>query len=398
MGFLQPDEPTRRPDAGTVTNQQYQEYPTAVQQQDPSLSSSSSQLGGTKLIRRQNHRKQHGLRLLRGTKLIRRQNHRKQHGLRLLRGDKIDSSPEPSHDAPVNESIVDSIKHSPKILIATYVLLIVGIIGWITPMKPLGGSCALIGIIVGIVSLIKNRNEASFKRNSIISIILCIVALFGCVLTSPSSSSEPSATSSQTSQSSSVSPSASTPAASSAEASSSSPTPDPELLQAQQSLQAKITEAGNLLSSSENQVADDSTRTALTQAIDNANAVSSTDPADYAAAEQSLQSAMDAVQSSEAQKQASDAAAQQAAQEQAQRQAAQEQAQRQAAQEQAQRQAAQEQAQHNAARDTQTTTTNTGKTVKRGQFCSKSRIGETAAASNGGIATCTSEGPRARWK
>lgn len=370
MGFLQPDEPTRRPDAGTVTNQQYQEYPTAVQQQDPSLSSSSSQLGG-------------------GTKLIRRQNHRKQHGLRLLRGDKIDSSPEPSHDAPVNESIVDSIKHSPKILIATYVLLIVGIIGWITPMKPLGGSCALIGIIVGIVSLIKNRNEASFKRNSIISIILCIVALFGCVLTSPSSSSEPSATSSQTSQSSSVSPSASTPAASSAEASSSSPTPDPELLQAQQSLQAKITEAGNLLSSSENQVADDSTRTALTQAIDNANAVSSTDPADYAAAEQSLQSAMDAVQSSEAQKQASDAAAQQAAQEQAQRQAA---------QEQAQRQAAQEQAQHNAARDTQTTTTNTGKTVKRGQFCSKSRIGETAAASNGGIATCTSEGPRARWK
>ena len=378
MGFLQPDEPTRRPDAGTVTNQQYQEYPTAVQQQDPSLSSSSSQLGGTKLIRRQNHRKQHGL--------------------RLLRGDKIDSSPEPSHDAPVNESIVDSIKHSPKILIATYVLLIVGIIGWITPMKPLGGSCALIGIIVGIVSLIKNRNEASFKRNSIISIILCIVALFGCVLTSPSSSSEPSATSSQTSQSSSVSPSASTPAASSAEASSSSPTPDPELLQAQQSLQAKITEAGNLLSSSENQVADDSTRTALTQAIDNANAVSSTGPADYAAAEQSLQSAMDAVQSSEAQKQASDAAAQQAAQEQAQRQAAQEQAQRQAAQEQAQRQAAQEQAQHNAARDTQTTTTNTGKTVKRGQFCSKSRIGETAAASNGGIATCTSEGPRARWK
>ncbi|MGN0102967.1 hypothetical protein [Bifidobacterium thermacidophilum] len=360
MGFLQPDEPTRRPDAGTVTNQQYQEYPTAVQQQDPSLSSSSSQLGGTKLIRRQNHRKQHGL--------------------RLLRGDKIDSSPEPSHDAPVNESIVDSIKHSPKILIATYVLLIVGIIGWITPMKPLGGSCALIGIIVGIVSLIKNRNEASFKRNSIISIILCIVALFGCVLTSPSSSSEPSATSSQTSQSSSVSPSASTPAASSAEASSSSPTPDPELLQAQQSLQAKITEAGNLLSSSENQVADDSTRTALTQAIDNANAVSSTNPADYAAAEQSLQSAMDAVQSSEAQKQASDAAAQQAAQEQA------------------QRQAAQEQAQHNAARDTQTTTTNTGKTVKRGQFCSKSRIGETAAASNGGIATCTSEGPRARWK
>ena len=340
MGFLQPDEPTRRPDAGTVTNQQYQEYPTAVQQQDPSLSSSSSQLGG----------------------------------------DEIDSSPEPSHDAPVNESIVDSIKHSPKILIATYVLLIVGFIGWITPMKPLGGSCALIGIIVGIVSLIKNRNEASFKRNSIISIILCIVALFGCVLTSPSSSSEPSATSSQTSQSSSVSPSASTPAASSAEASSSSPTPDPELLQAQQSLQAKITEAGNLLSSSENQVADDSTRTALTQAIDNANAVSSTDPADYAAAEQSLQSAMDAVQSSEAQKQASDAAAQQAAQEQA------------------QRQAAQEQAQHNAARDTQTTTTNTGKTVKRGQFCSKSRIGETAAASNGGIATCTSEGPRARWK
>lgn len=339
MGFLRPDKPTRHPDAGTVTNQQYQEYPTAVQQQDPSLSSSSSQLGG---------------------------------------GDEIDSSPEPSHDAPGNESIVDSIKHSPKILVATYVLLIIGIIGWITPM--MGGFCALIGIIVGIVSLIKNRNEASFKRNSIISIILCIVALFGCVLTSPSSSSKPSATSSQTSQSSSVSPSASTPAASSAEASSSSPTPDPELLQAQQSLQSKITEAGNLLSSSENQVADDSTRTALTQAIDNANAVSSTDPADYAAAEQSLQSAMDAVQSSEAQKQAADAAAQQAAQEQA------------------QQQAAQEQATHNAARDTQTTTTNTGKTVKRGQFCSKSRIGETAAASNGGIATCTSEGPRARWK
>lgn len=36
--------------------------------------------------------------------------------------------------------------------------------------------------------------------------------------------------------------------------------------------------------------------------------------------------------------------------------------------------------------------------IKRGQFCSKSIIGQTATASNGTLVTCTAEGDRARWR
>ncbi|WP_143516386.1 hypothetical protein [Pseudoscardovia radai] len=294
--------------------------------------------------------------------------------------------------------IVDSVKQMPTILFATYVFTVIGVIGWFTPLKTSGIIAALVGIVTGIVSLIKNRKNDQHKRNSIIATIVCVVALLGCAATAPASSSSTQAESTAAS-------SAPSTEASSSETTSSTPTQDPRLPQAQQDLQSKLTEANTLLASSENQVADESTRVALTQAITAASAVTSENPDDYTQAQQSLQSAMDAVTSSEQQKQAADAAAQQAAQEEASREAEQ-QAQQQAAQ-QAQQQAAQQaqqqaqqQATQSAQKPTQSTqsNTNTGKTIRRGEFCSKSRIGEQATASNGGTVTCTADGNRARWK
>jgi len=290
--------------------------------------------------------------------------------------------------------IVDSVKQMPTILFATYVFTVIGVIGWFTPLKTSGMIAALVGIVTGIVSLIKNRKNAQYKRNSIIATIVCVVALIGCAATAPASSSSTQAESTTAS-------SAPSTEASSSETTSSTPTQDPRLPQAQQDLQSKLTEANTLLTSSENQVADESTRVALTQAITAASAVTSENPDDYTQAQQSLQSAMDAVTSSEQQKQAADAAAQQAAQEEASREAeqqAQQQAQQQAAQ-QAQQQA-QQQATQSAQKPTQSTQSNTstGKTIRRGEFCSKSRIGEQATASNGGTVTCTADGNRARWK
>ncbi len=317
--------------------------------------------------------------------------------------------------------IVDSIKQMPTILFASYVFAVIGVIGWFTPLKAAGVLAALVGIGTGIVSLIKHRKDTRYKRNSIIVTIVCVVALFGCAATTPTSPSSTQA------ESTPVSSTSSTDTSSSNETSS-SPSQDPRLPQAQQDLQSKLAEANKLLTTSENQVADESTRVALTQAISTASAVASDNPNDYTQAQQSLQSAMDAVTSSEQQKQAADAAAQQAAAEQAsreaeqqaQQQAAQQQAAQQAAAEQASREAAQQaaaeqasreaeqqaqqQAAQQAAQSTQQATqstqssTDTGKTIKRGEYCSKSRIGEQTTASNGSTVTCTADGNRARWK
>ncbi len=205
--------------------------------------------------------------------------------------------------------IVDSIKQMPTILFASYVFAVIGVIGWFTPLKAAGVLAALVGIGTGIVSLIKHRKDTRYKRNSIIVTIVCVVALFGCAATTPTSPSSTQA------ESTPVSSTSSTDTSSSNETSS-SPSQDPRLPQAQQDLQSKLGEANKLLTTSENQVADESTRVALTQAISTASAVASDNPNDYTQAQQSLQSAMDAVTSSEQQKQAADAAAQQAAAEQ----------------------------------------------------------------------------------
>lgn len=291
--------------------------------------------------------------------------------------------------------IVDSIKQMPTILFASYVFAVIGVIGWFTPLKAAGVLAALVGIGTGIVSLIKHRKDTRYKRNSIIVTIVCVVALFGCAATTPTSPSSTQA------ESTPVSSTSSTDTSSSNETSS-SPSQDPRLPQAQQDLQSKLGEANKLLTTSENQVADESTRVALTQAISTASAVASENPNDYTQAQQSLQSAMDAVTSSEQQKQADDAAAQQAAAEQASREAEQQAAAEQAsreAEQQAQQQAAQQTAQstQQATQSTQSST-GTGKTIKRGEYCSKSRIGEQTTASNGGTVTCTADGNRARWK
>lgn len=290
------------------------------------------------------------------------------------------------------QEFLDSLKSSPTILLVTYLFALAGFISLFTPDKSFGILASLVGVVLGVISAIKSREDAQYKRNSIIAAVICLLMMFGCAAMSPSSSTSSTADASSTS-----SDSSSPVATASSETTSGSPTPDPQLTQAQQTLQSKITEANNLLTSSENQVADDSTRTALSQAITTAQAISSDSADTYTAATQTLQSAMDAVQSSESQKQAADAAAQQAAEQQAQ-----EQAQQQATQNSEQQSS---QSTQNAQTDTQSSQTQTGtsastdtKPVKRGAFCSSSKVGQQAPATNGGTVTCTSEGERARWK
>lgn len=80
-----------------------------------------------------------------------------------------------------------------------------------------------------------------------------------------------------------------------------------------QSLSEKITEARNLLDSSANHVADDQTRSQLSDAIATASDLVSSTPNDYAQASSSLQSAMDTVNESISEKHTNDAVASQQA-------------------------------------------------------------------------------------
>lgn len=229
-----------------------------------------------------------------------------------------------------------------KLAIASVILGVVSLVCLIAKAPDFGAFLALIGAVLGAASLvvIQLRKRRRSTLLATIAIIISIALFVACASASPSASSpSPSATHSV---SAAQKANAAKEKAAKKDQKEKAAKEAIELSAAKTALSQKLNEAHALLDSSNGNVADESTRDALNADITTDEAMNSTQPGNWTAAVQPLQSAMDAVNGSIGQKQQNDAAAAQAAA--AAAAAAQAKAEQQA-QQQAEQQAAQQQAQ-----------------------------------------------------
>jgi chemotaxis protein histidine kinase CheA len=251
-----------------------------------------------------------------------------------------------------------------KLAIASVILGVVSLVCLIAKAPDFGAFLALIGAVLGVASLvvIQLRKRRRSTLLATIAIIISIALFVACASASPSASSpSPSATHSvSAAQKANAAKEKAEEKAQKEKAAKEAI----ELSAAKTALSQKLNEAHALLDSSNGNVADESTRDALNADITTDEALNSTQPDDWTAAVQPLQSAMDAVNGSIGQKQQNDAAAAQAtaaaaaaqakAEQQAQQQAEQQAAQQQAQQQQYQPQPQAQQPQQPAGPDTLT--------------------------------------------
>lgn len=253
---------------------------------------------------------------------------------------------------------------------------------------------ALILSIIGLAIIIRKKNGHSVTA-AIVAILLSLTtgmtataSLTDSTSTTEARSHSSSTSTSKTSASKAKEKRASAEKKAQKEKEKAQKEASEELDAAKTALVGKITEAHTLLDSSNNNVADPQTRLALTDAINAAAAVNSTDPQEYTGAVGPLQTAMDTVNASVQQKKQNDAAAAQAA---AQAAAAEAQAQAQSAA------AAQAQADAQVQQQQQQQQQSTG-TAHGGAFCSpEGAQAQSDRSSN--ILTCrVAADGRLRWK
>jgi hypothetical protein len=208
-----------------------------------------------------------------------------------------------------------------KLVIASFILGLIGLVLSFTPAAALGALAGFTAFFLGLAGLIVIATRK--RRRSILaaclSVALALVTFVVGAVNMPESTSTASTSTSTSSDATSRSAGTSARARKAAaekkarEEKKAQKEEAEKLDAAKTALGGKITEAHTLLDSSNNNVADPQTRLALTDAINAAAAVSSTNPQAYTNAVEPLQTAMDTVNASVQQKKQNDAAAAQAA-------------------------------------------------------------------------------------
>ncbi|MFT8926413.1 MAG: DUF4236 domain-containing protein [Bifidobacterium sp.] len=213
-----------------------------------------------------------------------------------------------------------------KLVIASFILGLIGLAFSFTPAAAVGALAGVIGFFLGLAGLVviairkRRRSLLTASLSILLSLITFIAGAANTPETTPTASPSVSTSSDTASQSAKTAASATASASRAAEAKKQADEAAAKLADAKAKLTDKINDARTLLDSSNNNVADLQTRVALTDAIDAASAINSADPQIYTDAVTPLEQTMDAVNASVEQKKQDDAAA--AAQKAAEQQAA----------------------------------------------------------------------------